>query len=174
MTQPPSEETTYLTKEGDTLWAIAESFYGDGNFWQIIYDVNQRTIGSDPNLLMPGLVLRISPSYITKAGDTLRSITEAFYGNGNDWQVIYNANKRNIGPDPDLLAVGLRLVIPPRPEIVVQIQALYTVRSGDTLYGIALKFYGNGNRWPDIYNENRATIGPDPNYLPVGISLFIP
>lgn len=34
----------------------------------------------------------------------------------------------------------------------------YTVVPGDTLWGIAFKFYGKGSDWPKIYNENNATI----------------
>jgi len=41
----------------------------------------------------------------------------------------------------------------------------YTVRYGDTLYMIAKKIYGNGDRWRDLYAANKAAIGPDPNTL---------
>lgn len=34
----------------------------------------------------------------------------------------------------------------------------YTIVSGDTLSGIARKFYGNSSRWPDIFNANRNVI----------------
>ncbi|MBI3893398.1 MAG: LysM peptidoglycan-binding domain-containing protein [Candidatus Wallbacteria bacterium] len=38
----------------------------------------------------------------------------------------------------------------------------YTVKPGDTLYGIALQFFGDGFRWPDIFNANRDQIeNPD-------------
>lgn len=174
MTQSPPAETTYITKVGDTLWAIAEHFYGDGNFWQSIYVINKQVIGHDPNLLVPELVLTISPTYVTQKGDTLQSIATAFYGSAREVnvQAIYNANQWQIGPNPDLLPVGLRLVIPPSPRGPVGFP--YTTRYGDNLYNLAQRFYGNGNRWPDIYNANRDAIGPDPNNLPVGIVLNIP
>lgn len=34
----------------------------------------------------------------------------------------------------------------------------YTVKSGDTLWGIASKELGNGNKWKSIYNKNKSTI----------------
>ena len=34
----------------------------------------------------------------------------------------------------------------------------YTVKSGDTLWGIAKKFYGNGAKWTTIYNANKSVI----------------
>lgn len=34
----------------------------------------------------------------------------------------------------------------------------YTVKSGDTLWGISKNFYGNGAKWKTIYNANKSTI----------------
>lgn len=52
----------------------------------------------------------------------------------------------------------------------------YTVKAGDTLWTIAKKFLGNGNRWREIYEipENRKAIGSNPDVLKVGTKLRIP
>jgi nucleoid-associated protein YgaU len=50
-------------------------------------------------------------TYVVKAGDTLRSIAEEFYGDGSKWMEIYKANKAII-KDPDVLYPGLELKIP--------------------------------------------------------------
>ena len=50
----------------------------------------------------------------------------------------------------------------------------YTVQLGDTLTGIALQAYGNGNDWQIIYNANVQVIGPDPNLIRPGEVLYIP
>ena len=34
----------------------------------------------------------------------------------------------------------------------------YTIKSGDTLWGISLKFYGTGTKWSTIYNANKDII----------------
>ncbi|MDD3029892.1 MAG: LysM peptidoglycan-binding domain-containing protein [Alphaproteobacteria bacterium] len=34
----------------------------------------------------------------------------------------------------------------------------YTVVKGDSLYKIARRLYGNGERWSDIYNANTALL----------------
>ena len=34
----------------------------------------------------------------------------------------------------------------------------YTIKSGDTLWGISKKFYGDGAKWKTIYNANQAII----------------
>ena len=49
----------------------------------------------------------------------------------------------------------------------------YTVRSGDTLSGIAQKFYGNPGRWTWIYAANQSTIH-NPNVIYAGEQLTIP
>ena len=36
----------------------------------------------------------------------------------------------------------------------------YTVKRGDCLWGIAQAMYGNGNKYPTIYNANRSVIDP--------------
>ena len=41
----------------------------------------------------------------------------------------------------------------------------YTVKSGDTLSGIAKKVYGDYNKWRELYEKNRDVIGSDPNRI---------
>ena len=43
-----------------------------------------------------------------------------------------------------------------------------------SLWGIAQHFYGDGSKWPTIYNANRATIGPNPNLIHPGQVLVVP
>lgn len=49
----------------------------------------------------------------------------------------------------------------------------YTVVSGDTLSKIAKKFFGNANRWHEIYDANRDQIS-NPDLIRVGQVLKIP
>lgn len=49
----------------------------------------------------------------------------------------------------------------------------YTVKSGDTLFLIARKVYGDGSKWRDLYNANKTLIGPDPNLIKPGQQLVI-
>lgn len=50
----------------------------------------------------------------------------------------------------------------------------YTVVHGDTLSGIAQRFYGDAADWPTIYNANRGLIGGNPNVIFPGEALVIP
>lgn len=49
----------------------------------------------------------------------------------------------------------------------------YTVANGDTLWGIAKKYYNNGNDYPKIFNANKDKIS-NPNLIYPGQVLSIP
>lgn len=49
-------ETTYTVKSGDTLSGIASRY---GTTWQKLYEKNKNVIGSNPDLIKPGQVLKI-------------------------------------------------------------------------------------------------------------------
>jgi LysM repeat protein len=49
----------------------------------------------------------------------------------------------------------------------------YTVQAGDTLYGIAQRYWGNGKYWPALYQANRSKIS-NPNLIYVGQVVTIP
>lgn len=50
---------TYRVKAGDSLFTIAKRYYGDGNLWPPIYRLNKETIGDNPRLIRPRMVLKI-------------------------------------------------------------------------------------------------------------------
>lgn len=58
--------------------------------------------------------------------------------------------------------VGLK----PRPAPAAP--RTYTVKAGDTLWAVAKQQLGDGNRWREIYQNNVAVIGPDPNIIRPG------
>jgi nucleoid-associated protein YgaU len=44
----------YVVKPGDSLWKIAKKELTSGDKWKLIYDLNKSTIGSNPDLILPG------------------------------------------------------------------------------------------------------------------------
>lgn len=134
--------------------------------------------------------------HVVKEGDTLTSIAEAWFGDGTKWALIQAANP---GVDPARLKIDQRLTLPPKnatspaapaaapaaapgsgpaqtpgPAPAPTPGASYVVREGDTLYSIAKALFGDGTRWDELYDANKATIGSDPKALRSGMKLVMP
>ena len=56
----------------------------------------------------------------------------------------------------------------------VDLPETYLVGEGENLRLIALRLYGDSDRWTEIYDANKDLIGEDPNNLWVGLSLTVP
>lgn len=48
----------------------------------------------------------------------------------------------------------------------------YIVKSGDSLYKIARRFYGDGSLWEALYEKNKATI-VHPLLVPAGTLIYL-
>lgn len=116
---------SYTIQSGDTLWKIAEEYYGSGQLWQKIFEDNKDII-KDPNKIYAGQVIVIYLNqgenddstaivegnyYTVQAGDTLYKIAEKFYGKGRRWRKIYQANK-NVIKTPECIYEGQVILIP--------------------------------------------------------------
>ncbi len=50
---------TYTVDSGDNLSAIAKQELGDANRWREIYELNKEVIGKNPDLIQPGMELKL-------------------------------------------------------------------------------------------------------------------
>jgi len=105
----------YVVQPGDTLSGIAARFAVRGG-WPALYAANRPLIGSDPDVVHPGTVLVLPGQtapvrYRVVAGDTLSGIAAALAVRGG-WPTLYAANRRVIGPDPDVIRPGTVLTVP--------------------------------------------------------------
>ena len=52
-------EKSYTVKGGDNLSDIAQEQLGDANRWKEIYKLNKDLIGDNPDLIQPGMKLKL-------------------------------------------------------------------------------------------------------------------
>ena len=103
---------------------------------------------------------KIDPTtYTVKAGDTLSGIASKY---GTTYQELARIN--NIA-NPNVIYPGQVIKINRGT-----VEKTYTVKSGDTLSGIASKY---GTTWQKLYEKNKSVIGNDPNLIKPGQVLKI-
>lgn len=121
-----AEVVEYTVEAGDTLWKIAQKYYGSGTYWTKLYADNADTI-SNPDKIYVGQKIKIYPIqgiattsgatgaegtyYTVVSGDNLYKIAQKFYGKGRQWKKIYNANE-DIIAKPERIYVGQVIFIP--------------------------------------------------------------
>lgn len=60
-----------------------------------------------------------------------------------------------------------------KPE-EIRVPCYYAVEKGDSLWKIAERIYGDPYQFVKIYGANKAVIGPDWNFIPAGMILYLP
>ncbi len=141
----PAAVRKYTVAEGETLWSIAEEQYGDPHLWRKILAAN------------PGMDERV-----------------------NAGQVI------NLPPKEDVLVPAATPTARPAPGAgeakpttetrdtrPAARAATYVVEKNDTLYSIAAKVLGDGNRWREIFELNKDKLAR-PEALKIGMELKLP
>lgn len=221
------QPSVHYVQRGETLYAIANRYYGNGDLWPVIRQANPGAVKSDnsvnlgvrlviPNkALLPELVKQIpsaasvltpvasegsrpasasvpvaasSRTITVQTGDTLTGLAAKHLGSARKWEELLQANK-NVLDKPQDLRVGMVLRLPGSAAVTntapaAQTQApapaqnrtatkVYTVVAGDTLYRIAEKQMGDGNKWNQLFEANRDKL-KKPNDLAVGMKLNIP
>ncbi len=113
---------------------------------------------------------------VVRRGDTLWRLAERFLGNGRRWPTLVTAHDELAGAaglptfgDPDRLAVGQRLLLPPDPR-TGQVRADYHVSRGESLSLIAQRLYGDAAQWRHLQQVNRL---PDPDRIVPGQVLTV-
>lgn len=175
----------YKVQEGDNLWKIAEKFYDDGFRWREIAGANsipesEPTVELGQELIIPseqGVTGEEGESieegvYLVKQGDSLWRIAEEKLGRGSAWKELARVNQ--IPEENPTITVGQSLIVsgfggPETGDVLssitaekvdneVKVTEMYTVESGDTLWGIAEKFYGDGILWNKIYDSSENNL----------------
>jgi phage tail protein X len=175
----PERTILLVTNEGDTLQALAQTYYDDQNQSVRIGEANPALFGIPPDQPLPaGLQLTlpfipaITTAILTEEGDTLRELTKFFYFFMEDrWVRIRQVNAQLQGFDPDQpLPAGLQLTLPSFTAITTII-----IEEGDTFRSLGQAYYHNGDRWVRIRQANAPLQGFSSDQpLPVGLQLALP
>jgi LysM repeat protein len=123
--------------------------------------------------------------HVVTRGDTLSGLAKTYLGSADRWPEIFTASIGIPQPggrhltNPELILVGWTLRIPtttnPPSESVEHV-----VTAGDTLSGLALRYLGDVDRWPEIFQASTAISQPggrhltNPNLILDGWTLRIP
>jgi nucleoid-associated protein YgaU len=54
----------------------------------------------------------VPKTYTVKPGDSLWKIAKLQLGSGSKWESVYEANRETVGPDPNKIFPGQKLVLP--------------------------------------------------------------
>jgi len=111
-----------------------------------------------------------SQTITVKAGDTLASISERFYGNPMYYKKIIQAN-RSLSKKHTTLQLGQKLTIPAMKS--TKSRRLVIVKKGYSLAYIAKKFYGNINQVQRIVDAN-YNIKSSKSVLRIGQKIYVP
>lgn len=119
----------YVVSKGDTLYKIADKFYGNSARWEDIKNANKDLqefdLKANQEIVVPNVPILNSLTelhlfekdevekvvYKVKWGDSLYKIATKIYKNGKEWDRIYENNKNIITSSTDLV-VGQVLILP--------------------------------------------------------------
>jgi LysM repeat protein len=167
----PTGFTTYTIRAGDTLYALAIRFN------TTVAVLIQANPGINPNALFIGQQICVPgttpppvtcptgfTTYTIRAGDTLYALAIRFNTTVN---VLLQANP---GINPNALFIGQQICVPSGPPPVTCPTGFttYTIRAGDTLYAIAIRF----NTTVNVLLQ--ANPGINPNALFIGQRICVP
>ena len=159
--------TLHTVAAGDTLYKLAKSYN------TTVSAIQNANTGLDPQNLQIGqqICIPVPPVpgpcpggtiYTIRAGDTLYSLARRYN------TTVDAIQKANPGLDPRSLQVGRRICIPGSEPVSCPDGTLYTIKAGDTLYGLARRYNTT------VAAIQKANPGLDPRSLQVGRKICIP
>lgn len=168
-------EKTYVIQKGDDLWKIAEAQYNNGYSWTEIAKANNI---SNPSVINVGSKLVI-PN-IKKSADKTDIAAAAVEA------TVAPTAKATSTPTPSATLTPTPTKVAPtkmaaKPTPILPAAKVdpatkilgtsYTVVSGDYLWAIAERAYGDGYKWVEIARANKL---PNPDLIYPGTKITLP
>lgn len=155
--------TTHIVMEGEDLWSIAEIYYDSGYNWVDIAEANNI---QNPNMLESGQEIDIpdvAPILVGNGSQDLaeNTPTPTALPNETHLPTIYDNNSKNIATVKEIDTQYDQKIV----------GDTYTVVSGDNLWNIAVRAYGDGFRWKEIAQANNLI---NPSLIHRGNVFIIP
>ena len=141
----------HVVASGETFSTISLSAYGNPNLYAAIMRANP---GVEPTKLRPGMKIVIPPAPEAKPAPA-PAVSPAAPG------------RASVSTD-NAQASSTKVEAPIDP------QTQYRVQPGDSLYSIAKKLYGRGDRYVKLHEANRQLLGDDVNAVKSGQILTLP
>jgi nucleoid-associated protein YgaU len=162
---------SHPVRPGDTLYRLAQQYYGDAKLWEPLAEYNRRLLGPG-NRLSVGVTLRIPPRDVllgrARLGEQGSPITAPATGPGATPAAPSSSPSPTTAPGRGAPAALARTAVAQAPATTE-----YVVQRGDTLGTISQKMLGTSRRWREILELNRSVIR-DENALTVGTRLRLP
>lgn len=139
---------------------------------------------------LPSLLINDSPEpefieYTVRKGDSLSDIAKEFLGSSNKYMDVFEANKDSLR-NPNDLRVGMTIRIPNdhkthninKPDVDFKLPdnqqyKEITVKRGQSLSELALKYLGNSDKYMQIFFANKDVLS-SPDAVKPGMKLKIP
>ena len=151
--QAPLDSNYYTVQSGDSLWSISKKFGITVDELKQANNLSSNLLSVGQNLYIPTKETDVTTGeYVVEKGDTLYKIAQKFETTVDNLKSINNLTT-------DSLAIGQILKVPTENASIDT--NTYTVKSGDTLYGIASKYNTTVDEIKSLNNltSNTLSIG---------------
>ena len=152
-------QTTWVVKEGDSFWSIAQHQYDDGRFYNALYQANRDIVPGFEDL-REGVELRLPEMETLLQKWPSRCPADVLHKK-DAWRTT-----------PDDLMQGLKA----KCDADLQ-KRIYVSRPGDTLFLIAQRKLGQASRYVELFELNRFRLGNEASHeteLPSGTRILLP
>lgn len=146
---------------------IQSAFFGTGAFQRALAINNLRVIG-DPVLLRFGTIAR----YVIITKYTMTYQNNSLVGYDLTLQPSEtSSHPSSVSSKPTVKKASVPASKSSTSTAKPKPKRTYTIKKGDTLWALAVRYYGNGNDWHKIASANHGIV---PTKLKIGSTIVIP